>query len=205
MESRHVVVACCIALVLPLASGSAQNPSSEPPKWSLSLGVDPTHLNLHTPEPGVEASFVASLTRSWLSANSPLTRHIALMVGRDAPRQFQPDDTCDCWWRAFRSYSALTAGASYDLFRISRFSPYVKAGTGVYYTKRGTEPVDNIILTSQLSYYNYRSGFSLGVNGGLGVKVRIGSHELFIEQVLHAFDVRRMQRGVYPLIIGFRF
>jgi hypothetical protein len=56
----------------------------------------------------------------------------------------------------------------------------------------------------------YRNGssqsvLSVGVNGGLGVKSRIGSHEFFVEQVFHAFDVGHFGRGVYPLNIGFRF
>ncbi len=204
MRIRHVVAVSSLAVVLPFASMSAQS-TPEPSKWSLSLGVDPTHLNLQTRAPGVDARMVANLTRSWQSANSPLTRHISLMVGRDASRQFLLDPTCDCWWRVFSSYNALTVGASYDLHRGSRFTPYLKAATGVYYTKEGTEPADNWILTSQLPALKYQSGFSLGLNGGLGVKVRIGSHELFVEEMLHAFDVRRLYNGVYPLNFGIRF
>ena len=204
MRASHVVAVSSLAVVLPLASMSAQS-TPEPSKWSLSLGVDPTHLNLQTRDPGVDARMVANLTRSWQSANSPLTRHVSLMIGRDAPRQFLLDPTCDCWWRVFSSYDALTVGASYDLHRGSRFTPYLKAGTGVYYTKQGTEPRDNWLLTSQLPALKYQSGFSLGVNGGLGVKVRIGSHEFFVEEMLHAFDVRRLDNGVYPLNFGLRF
>jgi hypothetical protein len=205
MHVRYVVIVSSLAVALPFASVFAQITTPEPPKWSLSLGLDPTHLNLNTPDPGVDARMVANLTRSWQSANSPLARHISLMVGRDASRQFQPDQTCDCWWRVSNSYYGLTAGASYDLLRASRFTPYLKAGTGVYYTEESTEPVDNQILARQLYLLNYRSGFSLGVNGGLGVKVRIGSHEFFVEEMLHAFDVRHLDKGVYPLNIGLRF
>ena len=205
MHIRYVVAVSSLAAVLPLASISGQSITSEPPKWSLSLGVDPTHLNLETRDPGVDARMVANLTRSWQSANSPLTRHVSLMVGRDASRQFQPDQTCDCWWRVSNSYYGLTAGASYDLLRASRFTPYLKAGTGVYYTKQSTEPVNNLILAGQLPFLTYRSGFSLGVNGGLGVKIRIGSHEFFVEEMLHAFDVRHLAKGVYPLNFGLRF
>jgi hypothetical protein len=205
MHIRYVVAASALAAVLPLASLSGQSTTSEPPKWSLSLGVDPTRLNLNTPEPGVDARMVANLTRSWQSANSPLARHISLLIGRDAPRQFQPDQTCGCWWRAFNSYSGLTAGASYDLFRASRLTPYLKAGTGVYYTRQSTDPVNGLLTVSQLPFLKYRSGFSPGVNGGLGVKVRIGSHEFFVEEMLHAFDVRHLDKGVYPLSFGLRF
>ena len=205
MHIRHVVAVSSLALALPFASISAQSTTPEPSKWSLSLGVDPTHLDLNTRDPGVDARMVANLTRSWQSANSPLTRHISLLVGRDAPRQFQPDQTCDCWWRVSNSYYGLTAGASYDLVRASRFTPYLKAGTGVYYTNQSTTPENGQLLVSQLPLLSYRSGFSLGVNGGLGVKVRIGSHELFVEQMLHAFNVRRLDEGVYPLSFGLRF
>ena len=202
---RHVVAVSSLALLLPLGSISAQSITPEQSNWSLSVGVDPTHLDLHTRDPGVDARMVVNLTRSWQSANSPLTRHISLLVGRDAPRQFQLDQNCDCWWRVSNSYYGLTAGASYDLLRASRFTPYLKAGTGVYYTKQSTQPANNQVLVSQLPFLNYRSGFSLGVNGGLGVKVRLGSHEFFVEQMLHAFNVRRLDKGVYPLSFGLRF
>jgi hypothetical protein len=206
MHIRYVVAVSSLAAVLPLASIAGQSITPEPGKWSLSLGVDPTHLDLNTREPGVDARMVANLTRSWQSANSPLTRHISLLIGRDAPRQFQPDQTCGCWWRAFNSYKGLTAGASYDLFRASRFTPYLKAGTGVYYTSQSNQPANGQVLVSQLPLLNnYRSGFSLGVNGGLGIKVRMGSHEFFVEEMLHAFDVRHLDKGVYPLSFGLRF
>ena len=204
MHIRYVVVSA-LAAVLPLASIAGQSITPEPGRWSLSLGLDPTHLDLNTRDPGVEARMVANLTRSWQSANSPLTRHISLLIGRDAPRQFQPDQTCGCWWRVSNSYYGLTAGASYDLFRASRFTPYLKAGTGVYYTRQSTEPANNQVLVSQLPLMSYRSGFSLGANGGLGLKVRIGSHEFFVEEMLHAFDVRRLDKGIYPLNFGLRF
>ena len=204
MHIRYVVVTA-LAAVLPLASIAGQSITPEPGRWSLSLGLDPTHLDVNTRDPGVEARMVANLTRSWQSANSPLTRHISLLIGRDAPRQFQPDQTCGCWWRVSNSYYGLTAGASYDLFRASRFTPYLKAGTGVYYTRQSTEPANNQVLVSQLPLMSYRSGFSLGANGGLGLKVRIGSHEFFVEEMLHAFDVRRLDKGIYPLNFGLRF
>ena len=123
----------------------------------------------------------------------------------NASRQYQPDQACGCWWRVSNSYYGLTAGASYDLSRASRFTPYLKAGTGVYYTRQSTTPANGQVLVSQLPLLNYRSAFSLGVNGGLGVKVRIGSHEFFVEEMLHAFDVRHLEKGVYPLSFGLRF
>jgi hypothetical protein len=65
-----------------------------------------------------------------------------------------------------------------------------------------------MIRTSELIYYQNgfgQSSFSLGVNGGLGIKVRLWSREFFIEETLHSFDVRRLDKGVYPLNIGVRF
>jgi len=39
----------------------------------------------------------------------------------------------------------------------------------------------------------------------LGIKARLFSHEFFLDQTLHAFDVRNISRGVYPLSIGIRW
>ena len=212
MRYCRVIASGCLAASLPLASGFAQSaPPSEPPKWSLSLGADPTHLDLHTPEPGVDARMVANLTRSWQSAASRLARHISLMVGTDAPREMNPsaDPQCDCWMKITRRYAGLTAGASYDLFSASRFTPYLKGGTGIYYTSFTRGPSTGFLTPADLAYYQdgfSESRFSLGANGGLGLKARLGSHELFIEQMIHSFDVRRRGvTGVYPLNIGIRF
>jgi hypothetical protein len=210
MNCRLVIAAGCLAAALPFTSVSAQEAAPvEPGKWSLSLGIDPTNLNLHTRDPGVEARMVANLTRSWQSSNSRLARHISLMVGTDAPRKMNPssDPQC-CWMNITRSYAGLTAGASYDLVRASRFTPYVKAGSGIYHSTLYRGPSDGALTPAELAYYRNdfgQSGFSLGVNGGLGLKARLGSHELFIEQMLHAFNVRQLDKGVYPLNIGIRF
>jgi hypothetical protein len=210
MYVRHVVALSYLALALPLATAPAQD-ATEPPKWSFSLGVDPTHLDLHTPTPGVDARMVANLTRSWQSPNGRFGRYVSLMAGADAPRKTGStfDQQCNCAPMRFsRSYAALTAGAFYDLFRVSRFTPYLSGGTGVYNTTSGMEPTDGWMTPAQaISYSNgsSRSVLSVGVNGGLGVKARIGSHEFFIEQVFHAFDVGHLGNGVYPLNIGFRF
>ena len=196
MNCRRVIAAGCLVAALPFSSGSAQTASPvEPPKWSLSLGVDPTHLDLHTPEPGVDARMVANLTRSWQSANSRFARHISLMVGTDAPREMNPnpvDPQCDCWMKITRRYAGLTAGVSYDLFSMSRFTPYLKGGTGIYYAAFTRGPSNRLLTPPELAAY-YQDGFSerrfsLGANGGLGLKARLGSHELFIEQMIHSFD-----------------
>jgi len=210
MRIRHVVTAGSLAITLPLASVSAQDTAPEPPKWSFSLGVDPTHFDLGTPDRGVEARMVANLTRSWQSTNSRLGRHISMMLGTDTPREtnLSPDPQCYCSIRNTMRYAALTAGASYDLFSAWRFTPYVTGGTGVYYTSSRREPTDGVLTTAELGYYQngfVQKDFSVGLNGGLGLKVRLGKRELFIEQMLHSFDIGELNRGVYPLNIGIRF
>jgi hypothetical protein len=209
MHIRSVVALGYVAIALPLASATAQNPT-QPAKWSLSVGVDPTHLDLHTPTQGVDARMVANLTRSWQSVGSRFGRHVSLMLGADAPIETGPMLGCNCSpTRISRSYAALTAGAFVDLFRVSRFTPYLSGGTGAYYTMYGRDPASGYPLTP-LEALSYRNGsslsqLSLGVNGAVGIKARIGSHEFFIEQAVHTFDVRYMGSGVYPLNIGFRF
>ncbi|MDP9204343.1 MAG: hypothetical protein M3P12_02660 [Gemmatimonadota bacterium] len=210
MRIRHVVAVSSLSIALPLASVSGQSAAPEPPKWSLSFGVDPTNFDLHTSDPGVDARIVANLTRSWQTANSRLARQISLMVGTDAPRQVNPspDPQCVCWQKITRRYTGLTAGLSYELFSASRFTPYLKGGTGAYYSTRHIWPASGALRVTDFVYYPngfVQSGFSLGVNGGFGIKARLGSHELFIEQMLHSFDVRQLDKGVYPLNIGIRF
>jgi opacity protein-like surface antigen len=105
-------------------------------------------------------------------------------------------------------YAGLTAGASYDLFRASRFTPYVTGGAGLYYTAFRRSPADRVLTPSEVAVYEYggfsKNSLSLGANAGLGLKLRLGSHELFIEQMLHELDIGR-RVGVYPLNIGIRF
>lgn len=222
MQLRYVVAASSLALALPLATVSAQTtaPSAQSTApdtvtWSFSLGVDPTSLNRNTPDPGIDARMVANLTRSWKSWNSHWARHISLMVGTDAPREvqpgiFAPGGPCtDCAMRTTSRYAGLTAGASYDLFRVSRFTPYLAGGTGIYYTTLSREPADGILTPSELALYQnggfYQHNFSVGLNAGLGLKVRIGSHELFVEQMVHRFDIGTLGIGINPLNIGIRF
>lgn len=210
MHFRRSVAAGCFAVALPLVPLSAQDTLAQQPKWSVSVGVDPTHLDLNTHGAGVEARMVGNLTRSWQAANSRLARQISLMVGTDAPRLTNPsgDPQCDCLQRISATYVGLTAGGSYDLITLARLTPYVKGGTGLYYRTFEREPASGMILTSQLIYYQNgfsQSAFSLGANAGLGIKVRLWSREFFIEQTLHAFDVWQLGRGVYPITIGVRF
>jgi len=222
MQLRYVVAASSLALALPLASVSAQtttpsvqSTTPDPAKWSFSLGVDPTAFDLHPPAPGINARMVANLTRSWQSGNSRWARHISLMVGTDAPRVEQPivpplfAPPCNCASHVMRRYAGLTAGASYDVFHVSRFTPYLTGGTGMYYSAYWRRPENFAPIPSE--YHLYKDGgfaqskISLGVNAGLGLKIRLGSHELFIEQMLHEFGINSPGLGVYPLNIGIRF
>jgi opacity protein-like surface antigen len=220
MQLRYVVAVSCLALTLPLASVSpqtttppAQTIAPEAAKWSFSLGIDSRYFDLNTPEPGINARMVANLTRSWQSGNSRWARHISLMVGADAPRDAQTGipslfglPPCVCSMHVSRRYAALTGGVSYDLLRVSRFTPYLSGGTGIYYSGFRRR-IDGVLTPSELAFY--RKGiswndFSLGANAGLGLKMRLGSRELFIEQMLHRFDIGG-RTSVYPLNIGMRF
>ena len=223
MHIRHTFAVGTFAIALPLASVSGQNTEPAAGKWSFSLGVDPTNFDLHphqlSPrESGAQARMVANLTRSWQSAKSKWTRHISLMVGADATREVQPfgysggtfGPTCDCPMRVSRRYAGLTAGASYDVFRVSRFTPYITGGTGFYVDGYRRSPVNNFFLTPpEVPLYtngaDSHDAFSLGLNGGVGLKVRLGSHELFLEQRIHQFDISQPGIGVNPFSIGFRF
>jgi hypothetical protein len=138
------------------------------------------------------------------------------MVGGDAPHDasqgipsFFGLPECACSMHLSRRYAGLTAGASYDLFRVSRFTPYLSGGTGLYYSEFGRS-TDGVLTAGDLAFWGRdfsRNNFSLGVNAGLGLKVRLGLHELFIEQMLHDFDVypRHWGGAIAPLNIGIRF
>jgi hypothetical protein len=221
MQLRHVLAVSSFAIALPVASASAQGTATESGRWSFSLGVDPT-IDLNPPkyapgESGARARMVANLTRSWQSANSKWTRHISLMIGADAPRTVQPfafsvaqfGPVCDCPMRYSQRYGGLTAGVSYDVFRVSRFTPYITGGTGFYVNGYRRSPVNMTLTPAEAALYangaDSHDAFSLGANAGLGLKVRIGSHELFLEQLIHRFDISQPGIGVNPLSIGFRF
>ena len=201
MNYSTVVRALAIGLTIPLATSSAQSDSVQPTKWSLSLGVDPTDFDLRTRDPGVHLRAIGNLTRAWQSPGSRFGPHISLMLGGDSP---QSQENCyGCWNRVGKRYGSLTAGGSADLFRLWKFTPYLQAGTGAYFTKFTGQVNGGAYLIPNPMYD--RTHFSLGVNGGLGIKARLGSHEFFVEQMLHAFDVRRHDTGVYPFNFGIRF
>jgi hypothetical protein len=195
MNRSHLSALVALAFLAPLSMSAQSNSDSqttEPPKWAFSLGVDPTALDLRTKDPGVEAQLIANLTRNWQTPGSRWSRQLSLMGG----------GCVGCSSRIGKQYLGLTAGTSLDLFSLSRFTPYVHTGAGLYYTHlNGNAP-----SSAFLQYGNaVRNNIAFGVNGGLGIKARIGSHEFFIDQTLHAFDVRAIDRGVYPLSFGFRF
>ncbi|HMI47192.1 MAG TPA: hypothetical protein VK481_00820 [Gemmatimonadaceae bacterium] len=203
MQLRPIVTACCIALAMPLTSLPAQTSGFEQPKWSFSLGADPT---LKSGDPGIDARMVANLTRSWQSAGSRWGRHVSLLAATDLPFKTDPknlENCYGCYTRVAKRYFGATADASFDLIRTSRFTPYLKSGVGLYYTKLGTQPSNLSAVINDPIYA--RSGFSFGVNEGLGFKTRIGSHELFVEQMIHLIDLRRFDKGFAPLNIGVRF
>lgn len=206
MHLRLVVAIGCLSTALPLTSVSGQTEPSQPLDWSFSIGVEPQRLDLFGQEPGVDARLVANLTRSWQAANSRFARHVSLLVGSDFPygRVPDPNDGCGpCNYTITGRYAGLTVGASYDVFRVSRFTPYLTTGTGVYFTKMSRN-LNEIEARSVDSRY-FRTGFSLGANAGLGLKARFGSREFFVEQMFHAIDLARLSKGVYPLNFGVRF
>jgi len=209
MKYARKASAVALALFLPLVSTLAQTatkeqptaPKEEPSKWALSLGVEPNSLNTRV---------VGNLTRIWQAPDSRFSRHISLMLGADAPRTqswygFGSDSCSPCTTRTTNSYAGLTAGGSADLFHLWRFTPYLQGGAGMYYSKLSQEPVNGVVLTSNLSSFYTKSEFSVGLNAGLGIKARLGSHEFFVEQLVHTFDFYPVGRGVRPLNFGIRF
>jgi hypothetical protein len=220
MHLRYVVAVCSFAIAALAAPVHAQSTVAEPPRWSFSFGVDPGNFDLNTRDPGVDIRAVANLTRSWQSRNSKWSRHISLMAGAEAPHTIRPffyslrfdspqlDSQCDCSIRYADRYAALTVGASYDLLHAWRFTPYLTAGTGVYYTGFRRSAAHGV-TPPEFPYFNKafsQDKLALGVNGGIGLKMRFGSHELFIEQMLHELDLRRQPgRAIMPLNVGIRF
>jgi hypothetical protein len=202
--NRGPVISLVACIALPLSAAVAQPDSvssaQQAPKWEFSLGADPTQLDFRTRDPGIELRGVATLTRSWQNAGSRFSRQLSLMAGADAPRSMT--NCYGCWARVTKQYASLTGGVAADLLHAWRFTPYLHTGAGVYYTR----------LSGSLSTFDGRpsirpprNDFSLGINGGLGVNARLFSHEFFIDETLHAFDVHTIDRGVYPLSIGIRW
>lgn len=201
MNYPRLLAALVVGGGIPFLSASAQSdsvsaPKIELPKWSVSLGVDPTRFDPKT----YNTRLVGTLTRTWQKPGSRFSRDVSLVAGT-----YTPGGTyCNgCWSNWVEQYVGLTAGASAELFHLWRFTPYVHGGAGLYYTRFSatTSSWDGILSSSNVT----RNNFSLGLNGGFGIRARILSHELFIDQTLHTFDVRALNRGMYPLSIGIRF
>jgi hypothetical protein len=200
MSYSTVIKALVCALAIPVATASGQLDSASRPKWSLSLGADPTAFDLRTRDPGVQLRLVGNLSRVWQNPGSRFSRNISLMVGGDSP--LSQTNCYGCWSHVGKRYVGLTGGVAADLARIGRFTPYVQTGAGVYYTRLTGQVSGASIIPNPMYTRNF---FSLGVNGGLGIKAKFGSHEFFVEQMLHAFDIRQYDKGVYPLNFGIRF
>ncbi len=206
MRPCLVVTISYLLCAAPLTFASAQAQPSEPKDWSFSLGIDSKRIGHIETLYGADAFLVANLTRTWQSANTRFGRHVSLLAGSDFPYQPVQDtnDGCGGCTAPFASrYAALTTGVSYDLFRVSRFTPYVTTGIGAYYTKMNRNLDERV--SSMVDKRHFRTGLAFGANAGFGVKARFGSREFFIEQMLHAIDLARPSRGIRPLNFGIRF
>ena len=200
------VSAASIAL-LSASRSDAQGTAAKSPVWSLSLGADPTHFDLRTRDPGVDAKLVAVLTRSWALKNPAARAHVSLMAGADAPRGLR-DIEPGMDLNVTRRYAGLTGGASYEFFRKARIRPYVSAGAGIYHDLMRAAPACDAGPCSGQTPFGLllrRDHTSFGINGAVGLRMRLGGKELFIEQAQHVFDTRRIDQGVSPFSFGIRF
>ena len=193
-----VALTLLVASVALAQSDSAPSSKTEPPKWSLSLGIDPTRYNSTTP---YDSRIIGSLTRGWQNPGSRFSRELSLMAGTYSLSG--NGVICGvCGGSSSERYLALTAGSSAELFHLWRFTPYVHGGAGLYYRRfSASNWYTGGVSTSHVTM----NDFTLGINGGFGIRARVLSHEFFIDQTLHAFDFRALNRGVYPFSIGIRF
>jgi hypothetical protein len=205
MRPYLVVAVGCLLSATPLAPASAQDQSPQPKDWSFSLGVDSKKIGHNETLYSDDALMVANLTRTWQSSESRFARHVSLLAGSDLPYRLAlvANDGCGgCGAPFTRRYLALTAGVSYDIVRVSRFTPYISAGTGAYYTRMNRNLDETRI---SIDARHFRSGLTLGANAGFGVKARFGSREIFVEQLIHLTDLGRLSKGIRPLNLGIRF
>ena len=127
------------------------------------------------------------------------------MLGADAPRGFA-ESGINPGVDVSRRYAGLTGGLSYEMFRVSRFSPYLTGGAGLYRDElRSSVHCDNFACTPTQQSARRIGRTSLGINAGLGMNISLGKRVFFIEQQLHAFDLRRFEQGVNPFSFGIRF
>jgi len=211
MKVRSVIALA--ALSLPLSEASAQGQAAEAPsKWSLSVGIDPTHLDLRTRDPGVDARFVGVLTRSWATRFERVKLKGELMAGLEAPRGFRDTDgtrCAGCDVNVRRRFTSLGAGATVQLLRTSRFKTYLTGGIGVYHNvasaKSPLSCTDSYCITGGKPFYFWQSDrTSLGLNSGVGVSFRLLGREFFVQQSAHLFDLRGTWTA-YPLTVGIGF
>ncbi|HWL40964.1 MAG TPA: hypothetical protein VNO75_12075 [Gemmatimonadaceae bacterium] len=207
MRSRSVVILfCCLAAAVPLVSASAQSAPIETREWSLSLGLDPGRVDRHGLEREPDAPVVMNLSRLWQAPGSRFSRDISLMLGADLPRRTDPGfftGCFECTMRISKTFAALTAGSSIDVFRVARFTPYFRGGTGVYLTRLSTDLDPGAAETQDP--LRTPTGFAWGANAGFGIKARFRSREFFVEQMFHHYDLRRRDLFIMPLSFGVRF
>ena len=210
---KFSVVLLLAAFTATLSAVSAHAQTQEPPSnWSLSIGADPTHLDLRTRDPGVDARFIGALTRSWATRFDRLRLKAELMAGMEAPRGFRDTDgsLCGgCEINSRRRFASAGVGANLQLLRISRFKTYLTGGTGFYHNNAfSRSPLDctnSYCVTGGKPFYFWQlNRTSIGLNGGVGVSFRVGGREFFVQQSAHVFDFRG-SKAMFPLSFGIGF
>jgi len=202
-----------VAAALPLLKAAGQSGTSEgASSWIFSVGVDPSHLDFRTRDPGVDARFVAALSRSLATRFERVTFKVEVMTGFDAPRGFRDTDGslcggCDVNER--RRFASVGAGATVQLLRTSRFKTYITGGMGIYQNvataKSPLSCTDSYCVTGGKPFYFWQSNrTSIGLNSGAGVSFRLLGREFFLQQSAHVFDLRGGQT-VFPLTLGIGF
>ena len=208
MKVRMSVTILSFCGLATIANGQSVRAQEKAPDWSLSAGTDPTHLDLRTRDPGVDARFIGTLTRSWATRFERLRVTAQIMAGADAPRGFRDIEGRET--KLGRNYYAATIGGRYALPAISRFRPYLTAGTGFYHNSlRQDAPASCIpdapcLPSSDPLIVTRSTRNSLGGNAGIGLSTRLKGREFFIEQSVHVFDLRGGQ-SIAPFSIGIRF
>ena len=210
---KFQVVLMFVALIVPLLETSAQDQTPEVPStWSLSLGADPSHFDLRTRDPGVDARFIGALTRSCATRFERVRLNAELMIGVDAPRGFRDTDGSLCGGcdvNARRHFTALGAGATVQLLRTGRLKTFISGGMAIYDNSASARSplscTDSYCITGGKPFYIWESNrTSLGLNGGLGVSFRLLGREFTLQQSAHVFDFRGGQT-VFPLTLGIGF
>lgn len=202
-----------VTTALPLMKASGQSQASDPASnWTLSLGADPSHFDLRTRDPGVDARFIGALSRSWATRFERVRLKAELIVGVEAPRGFRDSDGslcggCDVNVR--RHFTALGAGATVQLLRTSRLKTFISGGIAIYDNSASARSplscTDSYCITGGKPFYIWESNrTSLGLNSGVGVSFRLLGREFTLQQSAHVFDLRGGQ-SVFPLTLGIGF